>query len=109
MGQMGAQVPAFVLLPAIRSDRCRDQLASLSQGYDRRLLPPSHHSRAGPRFTDEEMDKHLQKKILKELDGILVLAVNALRDLLQRDEFIIPESAITTADKYRGQPDSARA
>jgi phage/plasmid-associated DNA primase len=53
-------------------------------------------------------DKHLQQKILAELDGILVLAVNALRDLLQRDEFIIPESAIKAANKYREESDSVR-
>lgn len=59
-------------------------------------------------FTGEEMDKHLQRKILAELDGILVLAVNGLKSLLERGEFIIPESAIMTANKYRDESDSVR-
>lgn len=60
------------------------------------------------KFTGKEVDKHLQNKILSELDGILVLAVNALMDLRQRDEFIIPESAVRTANKYRDESDSVR-
>jgi putative DNA primase/helicase len=60
------------------------------------------------KFTGKEVDKHLQNKILSELDGILVLAVNALMDLRQRDEFIIPESAIKTANRYRDESDSVR-
>jgi P4 family phage/plasmid primase-like protien len=59
-------------------------------------------------FRSEEMDKHLTRKILGELDGILVLAVNGLKALMERDEFIIPESAIRTANKYRDESDSVR-
>jgi putative DNA primase/helicase len=59
-------------------------------------------------FTADEMDKHLPRKVLGELDGILVLAVNGLKALLDRDEFIIPESAIMTANKYRDESDSVR-
>ena len=59
-------------------------------------------------FRSEEMDKHLTRKILGELDGILVLAVNGLKALMERDEFIIPESAIRTANKYREESDSVR-
>jgi putative DNA primase/helicase len=60
------------------------------------------------KFAESEMDKHLQEKILCELDGILVLAVRALMRLLKRDEFVIPESAIKTANKYRDESDSVR-
>lgn len=59
-------------------------------------------------FRSDEMDKHLTRKILGELNGILVLAVNGLKTLLERDEFIIPESAVRTANKYRDESDSVR-
>jgi putative DNA primase/helicase len=59
-------------------------------------------------FADAEMDKDLPQKILGELDGILVLAVNGLKALLKRGEFVIPESASKTANKYRDESDSVR-
>jgi P4 family phage/plasmid primase-like protien len=59
-------------------------------------------------FKDIEMDKDLQQKILGELDGILVLAVNGLKALLARGEFVIPDSASKTANKYRDESDSVR-
>ena len=59
-------------------------------------------------FDESEMDKHLQAKILSELNGILVLAVQGLMRLLKRDEFVIPESATKTANKYRNESDSVR-
>lgn len=60
------------------------------------------------KFSEEEMDKHLQTKILSEMDGILVWVVNGLINLLKRDSFIIPESAIMAANKYRDESDSVR-
>lgn len=53
-------------------------------------------------------NKHLQAKILAEMDGILVWAVQGLLNLLERDSFIIPESAAKAANKYRDESDSVR-
>ena len=59
-------------------------------------------------FNEDEMDKHLQTKILAEMDGILVWAVQGLINLLERDSFIIPESAKNAANQYRDESDCVR-
>lgn len=99
--------PSFSYQPFVRIVAATNSLPYLkdtTDGFFRRAIILE----LTRKFTGDEMDKHLQQKILAELDGILVLAVNALRDLLKRDEFIIPESAIKTANKYRDESDSVR-
>lgn len=99
--------PSFSYQPFVRIVAATNSLPYLkdtTDGFFRRAIILE----LTRKFTGDEMDKHLQQKILAELDGILVLAVNALRDLLQRDDFIIPESAIKTANKYRDESDSVR-
>ncbi len=99
--------PSFSYQPFVRLVAATNSLPYLkdtTDGFFRRAIILE----LTRKFTEDEMDKHLQQKILAELDGILVLAVNALRNLLQRDEFIIPESAIRYANKYRDESDSVR-
>jgi putative DNA primase/helicase len=99
--------PSFSYQPFVRIVAATNSLPYLkdtTDGFFRRAIILE----LTRKFTGDQIDKHLQQKILGELDGILVLAVNALRDLLQRDEFIIPESAIKTANKYRDESDSVR-
>lgn len=99
--------PSFSYQPFVRIVAATNSLPYLkdtSDGFFRRAIILE----LTRTFAGEEMDKHLQQKILEELDGILVLAVNALMNLLSRDEFIIPESAIKTANKYRDESDSVR-
>ncbi len=99
--------PSFSYQPFVRIVAATNSLPHLkdtTDGFFRRAIILE----LTRKFTEDEMDKHLQRKILAELDGILVLAVNALRDLLERDEFMIPESAVKYANKYRDESDSVR-
>lgn len=99
--------PSFSYQPYVRIVAATNSLPHLkdtSDGFFRRAIILE----LTRKFTADEMDKHLQQKILAELDGILVLAANALRDLLKRDEFIIPVSAIKMANQYRDESDSVR-
>jgi putative DNA primase/helicase len=99
--------PSFSYQPYVRIVAATNVLPYLkdtSDGFFRRAIILE----LTRKFSESEMDKHLQEKILSELDGILVLAVHALMQLLKRDEFVIPESAIKTANKYRDESDSVR-
>lgn len=99
--------PSFSYQPYVRIVAATNVLPYLkdtSDGFFRRAIILE----LTRKFSESEMDKHLQKKILSELDGILVLAVQALMRLLERDQFVIPESAIKTANQYRDESDSVR-
>lgn len=99
--------PSFSYQPYVRIVAATNVLPYLkdtSDGFFRRAIILE----LTRKFAESEMDKYLQKKILSELDGILVLAVQGLMRLLKRDEFVIPESAIKTANKYRDESDSVR-
>jgi P4 family phage/plasmid primase-like protien len=99
--------PSFSYQPFVRIVAATNSLPYLkdtTDGFFRRAIILE----LTRKFAESEMDKHLQEKILTELDGILVLAVQALMRLLKRDEFIIPESAIRTANRYRDESDSVR-
>ena len=99
--------PSFSYPPFVRIVAATNSLPYLkdtTDGFFRRAIIME----LTRKFDGDDMDKHLQQKILAELDGILVLATNALRDLLKRDEFVVPESAIRTANQYRDESDSVR-
>ena len=99
--------PSFSFQPFVRIVAATNSLPHLkdtTDGFFRRaiILPLTR------KFDESEMDKRLQEKILKELGGILVWAVAGLRRLLERDAFIIPESAVQMANAYRDESDSVR-
>jgi putative DNA primase/helicase len=99
--------PSFSYQPYVRIVAATNVLPYLkdtSDGFFRRAIILE----LTRKFAEAEMDKHLQDKILSELDGILVLAVHGLMRLLKRDEFVIPESAKKTANQYRDESDSVR-
>lgn len=56
-------------------------------------------------FSPEEMDMNLSAKLKGELAGIFVAAVNGLRSLRKRGEFVVPPSSIAASDKYREESD----
>jgi P4 family phage/plasmid primase-like protien len=99
--------PSFSFQPFVRIVAATNSLPYLkdtTDGFFRRaiILPLTR------KFDESEMDKRLQDKIMKELGGILVWAVEGLRRLLKRDAFIIPESAVQMANAYRDESDSVR-
>ena len=99
--------PSFSFQPFVRIVAATNSLPHLkdtTDGFFRRaiILPLTR------KFDESEMDKRLQEKILKELGGVLVWAVAGLRRLLERDAFIIPESAVQMANAYRDESDSVR-
>ena len=99
--------PSFSYQPYARFSAATNVLPYLkdtSDGFFRRAIILE----LTRKFSEDEMDKHLQTKILAEMDGILVWAVRGLINLLERDSFIIPESATKAANKYRDESDSVR-
>jgi putative DNA primase/helicase len=99
--------PSFSYQPFVRITAATNSLPYLkdtTDGFFRRAIILE----LTRQFAESEMDKQLQEKILSELDGILVLAVQGLVRLLKRGEFIIPESAIKTLNKYRDESDIVR-
>ena len=68
----------FVRIVAARNSR--PYLKDTTDGFFRRAIILELTSK----FAESEMDKHVQEKILAELDGIRVLAVQALMRLLKR-------------------------
>jgi putative DNA primase/helicase len=99
--------PSFSYQPFVRIVAATNSLPYLkdtTDGFFRRAIILE----LTRKFTGKEVDKHLQEKILAELDGILVFAVQGLQRLLKRDEFVILESAIRMANKYRDESDSVR-
>ena len=52
-------------------------------------------------FSAEEMDMNLSAKLKAELAGIFVIAVNGLRSLRERGEFVVPSSSNIASEKYR--------
>lgn len=99
--------PSFSYQPFVRIIAATNSLPHLkdtTDGFFRRAIILE----LTRQFAESEMDKRLQDKILSEMDGILVLAVQGLMRLLKRGEFIIPESAIKTSNKYRDESDVVR-
>lgn len=56
-------------------------------------------------FSAEEMDMNLSAKLKTELAGIFVAAVNGLRSLRERGEFVVPTSSVLASEKYREESD----
>jgi putative DNA primase/helicase len=56
-------------------------------------------------FSAEEMDMNLSAKLKAELAGIFVAAVNGLRSLRERGEFVVPTSSVMASEKYREESD----
>lgn len=52
-------------------------------------------------FSAEEMDMNLSAKLKAELAGIFVVAMNGLKALRDRGEFVVPTSAVNASEKYR--------
>ena len=59
-------------------------------------------------FTADEMDLELSSKLRAELSGIFAMAVNGLRSLQIRGQFIIPSSSETASEHYREDSDTIR-
>lgn len=56
-------------------------------------------------FTADEMDLELSSKLRAELSGIFAMAVNGLRSLQARGQFIVPSSSETASKQYREDSD----
>jgi P4 family phage/plasmid primase-like protien len=74
--------------------------------FDRWIIVPFER-----RFTEEEADPHLLDKLTtpSELEGLLVQAVHALRRLMTRGHFAIPDSVQQAGHRYRDRLDTVRA
>jgi putative DNA primase/helicase len=59
-------------------------------------------------FTAEEMDMDLPVKLKAELSGIFAMAVNGLRTLRERGNFIVPSSSEDAAVQYRQDSDAIK-
>ena len=99
--------PSFSFQPFVHIVAATNSLPHLTDttdGFFRRaiILPLTR------KFDESEMDKRLQEKINNELGGVLVWAIKGLRRLLERDAFVIPESAVQMANAYRDESDSVR-
>jgi len=80
------------------------RLLDLSDGFGRRAIILKFNRQ----FSEAEQDKQLKDKLLQELPGILVWAVQGLQRLKQRGRFDIPTSSEAAVNEYRREADSVR-
>jgi putative DNA primase/helicase len=56
-------------------------------------------------FHEQEQDKHLKKKLVDELPGILTLVLTAFAGVIKRGQFTIPESCLRAKEQWRLEAD----
>jgi putative DNA primase/helicase len=71
--------------------------------FDRWLIVPMTERFRGT----EREEPHLRDRLASEIEGVLVLAVNGLRRLMERGRFEPPESVRVAGEDYREQLDTA--
>ena len=77
------------------------KLRDVTQAFFRRLVV----LRFNRNFTAEEMDLNLTAKLKTEMAGIFAVAVNGLKTLQERGQFIVPKSSEGAATEYREYSD----
>ncbi len=80
------------------------RLLDLSDGFFRRAIILTFNRK----FEDADRDTKLIDKLVAELPGILVWAVQGLKNLRERKMFAIPESSIEALAQYRTDSDPER-
>jgi putative DNA primase/helicase len=78
------------------------RLRDLSNGFHRRAIILTFNRS----FEEHEQDRGLEGKLLAELTGILVWAVEGLKDLLTAEHFSIPPSSQQAVSQYFKEADS---
>ncbi|SKC49522.1 DNA primase family protein [Paraburkholderia hospita] len=71
----------------------------LTHGFFRRTIILTFNRK----FAETEQNPNLVKELLEELPGILVWAIEGLRQLRQRGHFTIPASSNAALDQYRAE------
>jgi putative DNA primase/helicase len=59
------------------------------------------------KFEGADCDPHLKDRLIEELPGILVAALNAVAGVIQRSAFTMPGSAVAAARDWRNEADQA--
>ena len=77
------------------------RLLDMSEGFARRAIILTFNRK----FSETEMDPKLVEKLLAELPGILVWAVEGLKTLRQRGKFQVPDSSRAELATYRHESD----
>lgn len=77
------------------------KLRDVTHAFFRRLVM----LRFNRNFTADEMDMNLTDKLKGELSGIFTMAVNGLRSLRKRGQFVVPASSMEASDEYRKNSD----
>jgi len=77
------------------------RLLDLSDGLARRAVVISFNRQ----FTGDAWDPRLEEKLIAELPGVLVWAVEGLRRLRERGQFVIPSSSGGALAQYRKESD----
>jgi P4 family phage/plasmid primase-like protien len=80
------------------------RLLDHSHGFDRRAIILTFNRI----FKEKEQDRGLQKKLLKELSGILLWSVNGLKKLRKKGSFKIPSSSKKALREYRKDSDPVK-
>lgn len=97
----------FSFTPFVRMIGATNQLPrllDLSDGFAERAVIIAFNRR----FTEEEQDKELERKLVTELPGILVFALQGLQRLRKQGRFTIPRSSKAAVQQYRNDSDPVR-
>ena len=80
------------------------KLRDVTHAFFRRLVM----IRFNRNFTADEMDMHLPAKLSAELAGIFATAVQGLKSLRERGQFVVPASSKAASDQYREDSDQIK-
>jgi putative DNA primase/helicase len=96
--------PSFSFRPFVKLIAATNHLPRLtdsSEGFFRRAIILTFNRR----FAQAEQDPLLEGRLLEELPGILVWAVEGLQELRERGAFAIPPSSAAALETYRTESD----
>ena len=99
--------PPFTFTPFVRligSTNHLPRLLDLSDGFFRRAMILTFNRK----FEDANRDPNLKDKLAAELPGILAWAVQGLKNLNERGQFVIPASSVEVLNQYRNDSDTER-
>lgn len=78
--------------------------ADLTDGYFRRIGIVTFNRQ----FQGEQVNPNLSRELIAELSGILVWAIEGLKDLRRETRFSIPPSSFEAIEQYRTEADPIR-
>jgi P4 family phage/plasmid primase-like protien len=99
--------PLFSFRPYVRLVGATNELPALkdfSEGFRRRAIILTFNRI----LKEEEQDKYREEKILKELSGILVWAIEGLKRLMKNSLLTVPSSSKETLNQYIHDSDPIR-